>query len=191
MRVLRAHYLPSYLAYIREPYTSDPLPPPSSYPTSPAASTPGFSPYSSHHYHITTTPSRPNLDSIGPLRRETAVLDTYCILRALDDFRRTETSFYPDFTDAYLDLFAHAQPRARIADLVLARAGDVIRVYELDPQKLSVVLIPRHAKLVFAIRTGERITLADEIIEKWQTLESVAAALSKRLERGLREGAAQ
>jgi hypothetical protein len=180
MRVLRAYYLRAYLSSIKPPYTSDPLPPPStaspSYPTSSTQAP----------FHAAS----PTVAQVSS-KRETTVLDAYCALRALDDFRRFETSFHPDFTDCYADLFSHAQPRQRLVDLVLARTHDLLSVHELDPRRLSVVLIPKLARLVLARQGGERRTIAEESIEKGQTLESVAAALARRLERGLREGIAQ
>jgi hypothetical protein len=178
MRVLHAYYLLSYKSSVRPPYTTDPLP----------VSQP--QPMPSYPQTLLTPPSSPLPGSLLQLKRETSVLDAYCALRALDDFRRIETTFHPDFTDAYADIFAHSQPRARLMDIVLSRpgVGDMARVYGLDPQRLSIVLVPKHARLVLAVKGGERRTVAEEIIERGQTLESVASALVRRLERSFREG---
>ncbi|KAG6901456.1 hypothetical protein C0995_011611, partial [Termitomyces sp. Mi166 len=65
--------------------------------------------------------SDPFPQSPGPLasvQRETAVLDRFIALKVREDVWADDSELHLDRDEAYKDLFDHAQPRARLEDLV-------------------------------------------------------------------------
>ncbi|KAG6899626.1 hypothetical protein C0993_008568 [Termitomyces sp. T159_Od127] len=54
----------------------------------------------------------------GAVQRETAVLDSFIALKVREDVWADDSELHLEREEAYKDLFAHAQPRARLEDLV-------------------------------------------------------------------------
>lgn len=96
MHVLRSTYLPAYQSLIRSPYTSDPFPTAS---PSPSSISQGIQP-------------------IQSLQRETTILDRFIALKVREDVLVDESEFHLEREDMFKDLFDHAQPKARLEDLV-------------------------------------------------------------------------
>ncbi|OWZ36264.1 hypothetical protein C356_04741 [Cryptococcus neoformans c45] len=99
--ILRTHYLPSYLALVKSPYSSDPFPFESS---SLASASLSIDPY--------------DLGDVYAMRgRETAVLDKFVATRVGEELRRIESEL-SEGSEAERDIFRRLQPSARSEDLL-------------------------------------------------------------------------
>ncbi len=103
MHVLRSTYLPAYQSLIRPPYTSDPFPTTTADSRSPT---------------YTAVAVVPKSHPIQSLQRETAILDRFITLKVRQDVFLDESELHLDREDLFKDLFDHAQPKARLEDLV-------------------------------------------------------------------------
>lgn len=127
MHLLRSIYLPAYRSLIRSPYTSDPFPTTTTNSRSPT--------YTSKAQDYSQT------HPIQSLQRETAVLDRFIALKVREDVFLDESELHLEREDMFKDLFDHAQPKARLEDLVRSygiRKG-VIRVPGVAQSNDSVV----------------------------------------------------
>ncbi|KAF9450994.1 hypothetical protein P691DRAFT_700184 [Macrolepiota fuliginosa MF-IS2] len=100
MHVLRSTYLPAYQSLIRQPYSSDPFPT-----TTANARSPTYTPTSAS-------------TSIHTLQRETVILDRFIALKVREDVLVDDSELHLEREDLFKDLFDHAQPKARLEDLV-------------------------------------------------------------------------
>ncbi|KAG6853608.1 hypothetical protein C0991_002832 [Blastosporella zonata] len=124
MHVLRSTHIPAYDALVRAPYSSDPFPllappPQTNHTPSPYASLPAPAP---------TTTSTETLSPLSTIQRETVVLDRFIALKVREDVWADDSELHLERDEAYRDLFDHAQPRARLEDLIRVygeRAGVV------------------------------------------------------------------
>ncbi|KAG6853610.1 hypothetical protein C0991_002834 [Blastosporella zonata] len=117
MHVLRSTFIPAYDALVRAPYSSDPFPllapPPQTHHTpSPYASLPS-APTSTSTSAVQPAPSLLNM-----IQHETTVLDRFIALKVHEDVWVDDSELHLARDEAYRDLFDHAQPRARLEDLV-------------------------------------------------------------------------
>ncbi|XP_006455633.1 hypothetical protein AGABI2DRAFT_180593 [Agaricus bisporus var. bisporus H97] len=99
MHVLRSTYLPPYQSLVRPPYSSDPFPSTTAHSRSPT---------------YTQVSSQP----IQSLQRETTILDRYIALKVREDVFADDSELHLEREDMFKDLFDHAQPKARLEDLV-------------------------------------------------------------------------
>ncbi|KAH0579601.1 hypothetical protein H2248_002452 [Termitomyces sp. 'cryptogamus'] len=111
MHVLRSTHIPAYDQLVRAPYTSDPFPL-----LAPQVQTVNSSPYapippSNQHQQQHASP-------LSTIQRETVVLDKFIALKVREDVLADESELHLERDEAYKDLFDHAQPRARLEDLV-------------------------------------------------------------------------
>ncbi|KAF5353285.1 hypothetical protein D9756_007921 [Leucocoprinus leucothites] len=108
MHVLRSTYLPAYQSLIRPPYSSDPFPTTTTAPTQPSTASSTSTPA------ITTALPQP----ISSIQRETLILDRYIALKVREDVFADDSELHLEREDMFKDLFDHAQPKARLEDLV-------------------------------------------------------------------------
>ena len=172
MHILRSHHLSAYLKHVRPQYTTDP------YPNSELLSS---SPMSS--------------SSEAPPRQETGVLDLYIARATRDASEMWESSLLSTTSDGLEDLFAHHQPRARLADLVVESG---IRRRTIMPaaatrekwrgvvaEDVSVDLRSRAAslRLVTATPSPALRTIVEVTRERDEPLETTARHLAMALGR--------
>ncbi|KAG6914305.1 hypothetical protein DXG01_001192 [Tephrocybe rancida] len=116
MHILRSTHIPAYDALVRPPYTSDPFPLLSPHSPSPAYTQSPYGPRSAPQQSATQNDANPG--PLSTIQRETAVLDKFIALKVREDVWADASELHLERGEAYRDLFDHAQPRARLEDLV-------------------------------------------------------------------------
>lgn len=118
MHVLRSTYLPAYTSLLRPFYSSDPFP---------STAVP-----QAHHSTLNT------------VQRETPVLDLYIALKVREDVCVDDSELHLEREDSFRDIFDHAQPKARLEDLVRIY-GVKEGVITLSPPGVVVYTTPSSA----------------------------------------------
>ncbi|KAG5352546.1 hypothetical protein C0989_001763 [Termitomyces sp. Mn162] len=111
MHVLRSTHIPAYDGLVRVPYTSDPFPL-----LVPQVQIMSPSPYASVPVQNQNQPQPTS--PLSTIQRETAVLDKFIALKVREDVWADDSTLHLERDEAYKDLFDHAQPCARLEDLV-------------------------------------------------------------------------
>ncbi|KZT25009.1 hypothetical protein NEOLEDRAFT_1115277 [Neolentinus lepideus HHB14362 ss-1] len=127
-------------------------------------------------------------------QRETAVLDRFVALKVREDVWADDSALHLARADGFADLFALAQPRSRLEDLVRGygvrdgvvsdgkeRQGEGRSVSPVPFDALSVSFSTRKAGLVLASRGGKRT-----IVEVPRTRDEKLEVAAKRLVKELR-----
>ncbi|KAJ3570677.1 hypothetical protein NP233_g4235 [Leucocoprinus birnbaumii] len=114
MHLLRSTYLPAYQSLIRPPYTSDPFPTTSHH--TPAANPNPSSSTTSLSSASSSSAAAPQ--PIASIQRETLILDRFIALKVREDVFADDSELHLEREDMFKDLFDHAQPKARLEDLV-------------------------------------------------------------------------
>ncbi|KXN90387.1 hypothetical protein AN958_04256 [Leucoagaricus sp. SymC.cos] len=104
MHLLRSTYLPAYQSLIRPPYSSDPFPTTTANSRSPT--------------YTETSSSPTGNTAIQSIQRETVILDRFIALKVREDVFVDDSELHLEREDMFKDLFDHAQPKARLEDLV-------------------------------------------------------------------------
>ncbi|KAF8636115.1 hypothetical protein AX17_003818 [Amanita inopinata Kibby_2008] len=116
MHVLRSTYLPSYLALVRSPYSSDPFPAASDQSslagTTAAAAAPSYTPFP------VSTEMTAYPDPFHAIQRESVVLDLFIVVKVREDVWADDTELHLERHEFFKDLFDLNQPRSRLEDLV-------------------------------------------------------------------------
>ncbi|KAF6760024.1 hypothetical protein DFP72DRAFT_805818 [Ephemerocybe angulata] len=92
MNVLRSTYLPAYTSLLRPYYSSDPFP--------------------------STVVPQSLSSSLNTVQRETPVLDLFIALKVREDVCVDDSELHLEREDMFKDIFDHAQPKARLEDLI-------------------------------------------------------------------------
>ncbi|KNZ75621.1 hypothetical protein J132_02563 [Termitomyces sp. J132] len=130
MHVLRSTHIPAYDGLVKVPYTSDPFPL-----LVPQVQIMNPSPYASVPVQNQNQPQPTS--PLSTIQRETAVLDKFIALKVREDVWADDSTLHLERDEAYKDLFDHAQPCARLEDLV--------RVYGVQSGVVCVVRSLTHS----------------------------------------------
>ncbi|KAH8112043.1 hypothetical protein DFH11DRAFT_1788072 [Phellopilus nigrolimitatus] len=164
MHLLRSTFLPAYARCVRAPYSSDPFP----HSSRGAASATVVSALQSE-VQVRPSPLRLLLSLLPPHKNappltasRAQVLDLYILHSAHEAVRAWDSELHEPRPEAPADLFAFCQPRARLADLVRARAATAGLVSEgagarngaprhrVPHDALRATFSPRRIGLVYA-----------------------------------------
>lgn len=139
-----------------------------------------------------TTNPYPHLDYNLPARRESEILDLFITVATRAEANEWESSLYIS-TDAFDDLFAHHQPRARLEDLVIGQGAYRGLVHPLSREKWQGVVAEdikvelRFKSAALRLRTVSSSLALRTIVEvargKEESLETTARHLLDGLSR--------